>query len=169
MHFPLAVFVSCFRCIFRVVSKFSVRSSAINTDRHSANYSADPTTVHFGELSYTHLAWRLFLVVLFLIPTYLFWGSRSCRPICRAVTWPPYMYAMTWSHPMNTFEMSTNNCLLCLNNCCENWNIKCSMAVGAGMMYSIQLHWLQAVVGDLFSSAKSLDRVWDPHWLLFSG
>jgi len=36
-----------------------------------------------------------------------------------------------------------------------------------GMMYSIQLHWLQAAVGDLFSSAKSLDRVWDPHWLLF--
>jgi len=37
------------------------------------------------------------------------------------------------------------------------------MAVGSGMMY-----WFQAAVGDLFSSAKSLDQVRDPHWLLFN-
>ena len=108
MHFHSEIFGSSFPCIFRVVSKFSVRSSAINTDRHSVNYSPDPTTVHFGEISYTHLALRFFLVLLFLIPTCLFGGSSSYRPICRII-WLSCMCGMARSHPMNTFKMSTNS------------------------------------------------------------
>jgi len=33
-------------------------------------------------------------------------------------------------------------------NYCKNRNTHSCIAVGAGMIYSIQLHWLQSTVGD---------------------